>query len=277
MDGAEQPVSPAPVPALKASSAPAIGADAASTPSTAPPTAGPGRAKLRLRGRSAGEGQGRESAASAAIRWGDPDAIRTIWQENRSWIAALLLVHRPREVELDDLLQDVAMTVVRTIRQVQDERALPGWLRQVALNTARAAGRKQTVRRRAAEALREGAAAEHDPEQSGFGPRAESALPEREETRRVLRLAQQLPEAYREPLLLRCARGMSYRRISAITGLPETTVETRIARGRRMLREMAKAHTEPKSDAKQSETKTSKTITQDQTKAATNAHASKGD
>ena len=49
----------------------------------------------------------------------------------------------------------------------------------------------------------------------------------------------QLPDNYRECVLLRCARGMSHRQISDITGLPETTVETRIARGRRMLRELA--------------------------------------
>jgi len=198
------------------------------------PAAGP---KLRLAVGRPARGGRQESAATAAIRWGDPDAIRAIWQENRSWIAALLLAHRPREVELEDLLQDVAMTVVRTIRQVQDERALHGWLRQVTLNTARAAGRKQTVRRRAAEALRTEALREGASEAQA----APAIAPEREETRRLLRLAEQLPEAYREPLLLRCARGMSYRRISAITGLPETTVETRIARGRRMLREMAKA------------------------------------
>jgi DNA-directed RNA polymerase specialized sigma24 family protein len=32
---------------------------------------------------------------------------------------------------------------------------------------------------------------------------------------------------------------MSYREIGRVMGLPETTVETRVARGRRMLRELA--------------------------------------
>jgi DNA-directed RNA polymerase specialized sigma24 family protein len=38
---------------------------------------------------------------------------------------------------------------------------------------------------------------------------------------------------------MRCVRGMSYKQIGAVLDLPETTIETRIARGRRMLRELA--------------------------------------
>ncbi|MEL7474152.1 MAG: sigma-70 family RNA polymerase sigma factor [Planctomycetota bacterium] len=180
------------------------------------------------------KGRRTRSAAEDAVR-GDPDAIRTVWQEHRGWIATVLLSHKPREVELDDLLQDVALSMVRNITHVRDESSIAGWLRQIAVNAARAAGRKQTVRRRVAG----GGVDEHTlPRQDQPTP---PPAPEREEARRLLDLAEELPEAYREPLLLRCARGMSYRRISAITGLPETTVETRIARGRRMLREMAKA------------------------------------
>ncbi|MCH7873418.1 MAG: sigma-70 family RNA polymerase sigma factor, partial [Planctomycetes bacterium] len=58
------------------------------------------------------------------------------------------------------------------------------------------------------------------------------------EAQRVMALAQQLPEAYREPLMLRAIHGMRGKHIASIMGLSEATVETRIARGRRMLREM---------------------------------------
>jgi DNA-directed RNA polymerase specialized sigma24 family protein len=52
-------------------------------------------------------------------------------------------------------------------------------------------------------------------------------------------VAKELPDGYREPLLLKCVHGMSYREIGEVMGLPESTIETRIARGRRMLREAA--------------------------------------
>jgi RNA polymerase sigma-70 factor (ECF subfamily) len=45
-----------------------------------------------------------------------------------------------------------------------------------------------------------------------------------------------LPPEYREPLLLRCLRGMSYRQIGEVLDLPVTTIETRLARARRMIR-----------------------------------------
>jgi RNA polymerase sigma-70 factor (ECF subfamily) len=46
-----------------------------------------------------------------------------------------------------------------------------------------------------------------------------------------------LPPEYREPLLLRCVRSMTYLQISEMLDLPVTTIETRLARARRMLRD----------------------------------------
>jgi RNA polymerase sigma-70 factor (ECF subfamily) len=54
-----------------------------------------------------------------------------------------------------------------------------------------------------------------------------------------------LPEHYREPLLLRAVRGMSYRQIADTLGVPITTVETRLARARRMLRDELEPVTDP--------------------------------
>jgi RNA polymerase sigma-70 factor (ECF subfamily) len=181
------------------------------------------------------EGTGRLDVA-AAIR-GDADAVRRVWLENRRWVAAILLAHKPREAELEDLLQDVAMTVVRTVSKVRDPAMLKPWLRTVAINAARAAGRTTKRKRRV------------------MGPRAEDLSPDmsigtesegsdepvarKEQSTRLTNLAATLPDGYREPLILKCVRGMSYRQIGEVMGLPETTIETRIARGRRMLRELA--------------------------------------
>jgi DNA-directed RNA polymerase specialized sigma24 family protein len=40
---------------------------------------------------------------------------------------------------------------------------------------------------------------------------------------------------------LKAVHNLSYREIGLVLGLPETTIETRIARARRMLREAAQA------------------------------------
>ncbi|MFG0285718.1 MAG: RNA polymerase sigma factor [Phycisphaerales bacterium JB039] len=173
--------------------------------------------------------QGESQGQVAAAMRGDCDAVRAVWERHRRWVAAILLAHKPREVDLDDLLQEVALTFVRSITELRAGAALKPWLRTVAINAARAAGRKATRRRR--DGI-EGLPAEP----AGAGG-SEEEVQVSEEARRLFDLAMDLPEGYREPVLLRCVRGMSYRSISELMGLPETTIETRIARGRRMLRE----------------------------------------
>lgn len=157
---------------------------------------------------------------------GDGAALRRVWVRHRNWVAAILLAHKPRSVETEDLLQSVAMTLVQRIGDVRDERALRPWLRTVAVNAARAAGRRHQVEKRSKLRLAREGGEQSEPE----------AL---ERGRILLDLAREIPEGYREPLLLRCVKGMSHREIAQVLELPETTIETRIARGRRMLRDLA--------------------------------------
>lgn len=172
----------------------------------------------------------------AALR-GERDALRRVWEDNRRWLAAVVLAHKPAWAEVDDILQDVAATMVAKIGHVREPEGLRPWLRMVAANAARAASRDLSHRRRAL-AFPTGEAVEPGPTSPDAGEGAGRRETEAE-GRRLLELAAKLPEGYREPLILRCVKDMSYREIGAVLGLPETTVETRIARGRRMLRELA--------------------------------------
>jgi RNA polymerase sigma-70 factor (ECF subfamily) len=180
---------------------------------------------------------------------GDRAALDALWQEHRRWVAVVLLAHKPREADVDDLLQEVARVLVSRIHEVRDPGAFKPWLRTVAINLARTSGRR----------MRPGTwwnAAARSRESLGERDRRDSGAPNAtlEEGRRLLALAERLEEGYREPLLLKAIRGMSYRQIGELLDLPETTVETRIARGRRMLRELAAAE-QAKADAPAVETK----------------------
>lgn len=159
---------------------------------------------------------------------GDPDAIQAVWTANRRWVAAVVLAHKPREADLEDLLQDIAMKLVRRIHTINDPAALRTWLRSVAINAARTAGRRQRLRPRLVG--RTDLLADQTSERAADGAAVEQG-------RAALDAAQRLPEHYREPLILRCVRGMSYRQIADVMGIPVPTVETRLARARRMLRE----------------------------------------
>jgi RNA polymerase sigma-70 factor (ECF subfamily) len=181
-------------------------------------------------------------------RNGDRAAQHELWRAHRRWVAAIILAHRPRWAELEDLLQDVAVKLIGKIHTLRDAEAFRPWLRQVAINVCRGEARSH----RSALHLGSSRAAEAADREPGHV--AEPAAPADaagdleswDAAHRLLERALGLPLAYREPLLLRCVRSMTYQQISEVLELPVTTVETRLARARRMLREeIAEAETRP--------------------------------
>jgi RNA polymerase sigma-70 factor, ECF subfamily len=173
--------------------------------------------------------------ASALL--GDRESMERVWEEHRRWVAGVLLAYMPKWADLEDLLQDVATAFVRKGHGIRDVGAVRPWLRTVAINMAHAAAR--SARSRPSQAMggdeerpiAEGLSSDHRaaPEQIG----------DRQQGVRLMKLAAELPDGYREPLLLKAIQGLSYREIGRILDLPETTVETRIARARKQLRELA--------------------------------------
>jgi RNA polymerase sigma-70 factor (ECF subfamily) len=210
-----------------------------------PPPSSPGPHLLPPAGRAESEAAPHEESIEAAALRGEHGAIEALWRLHRRWVAAVLLAYKPRSEDLEDLLQDVAMTMLTKINTVREAGNIRAWLRTVAINIARAAGRSERARpmqrleREQGEAL-----IDHSPTATGStvalghkGPGFEA----NDEARRVMRLCESLPEGYREPLLLKAVHGMRTRQISKILDLPEATVDTRISRARRMLREQAGA------------------------------------
>lgn len=171
------------------------------------------------------------SQADRAIS-GDPEAIRALWESHRRWLAAVVLAHMPRGAELEDLLQEVAMRIVRQVHHVRDPAAIRPWMRSVAVNVARTAGRRRIPRLRLVDPSVDPA----DAPAPAARPVAH-ALGAAEEGRRALDAAMRLKPEYREPLILQCVRGLSYKQIADVLGVPVTTIETRLARARRMVRE----------------------------------------
>lgn len=164
---------------------------------------------------------------------GDHAALRALWNQHRRWVAAVILANKPASADLEDLLQDVAATMVAKISTLADPASFAPWLRTVATNAARLAGRRHGVAQGGLRIVRE----RHEREGYGNAPDASEHAERGDEAASVMAMAMALEPEYREPLLLRAVQELSYRQISQILGLPETTIETRIARARRMLRE----------------------------------------
>ena len=171
-------------------------------------------------------------------RSGDRDAQRDLWQSHRRWVAAIVLAHRPRSIDVDDLMQDVAVKFISKLDTLRDAAAFRPWLRQIVINICRGAarGRKPTLHL-ADESRPDDAHGAGFPAPAAFNGTADRVSADREAARALLAQAMSLPPEYREPLLLRCIQSLTYQQIGAILDLPVTTIETRLARARRMLRE----------------------------------------
>ncbi|MHC5005420.1 MAG: RNA polymerase sigma factor [Planctomycetota bacterium] len=162
-----------------------------------------------------------DALVSAAIQ-GDRRAISALWHRHRRWVAAVLLAHKPAEADLEDLLQEVAMRLVSKVDTLREESNLRAWLRAVAVNVARSAARRRPM---APADLEDSAAASVD------APDFEQD----ERTRSLMQRLNALPALYREPLMLRAVQGMRTKQIAATLDLAPATIDTRIARARRML------------------------------------------
>ena len=175
-----------------------------------------------------------ETALVRRAMGGDDRARMVLWSTHRRWLAAVLLARMPSGGDLEDLLQEVAMRFVGQIHTLQNPAALRAWLRAVALNVARSAIRSASRRAGGQTGAVVPLVLNDVPD-----PRQEQAqrnTQARERADHVLDIIGRLQPDYREPLLLRCVRGLSQQQVAAALDLPVTTVETRLARARRMLR-----------------------------------------
>ena len=53
-----------------------------------------------------------EARLFARAASGERAALAEVWRDNRRWIASVLAAHAPRGVDVEDLLQEVAATLV---------------------------------------------------------------------------------------------------------------------------------------------------------------------
>lgn len=169
----------------------------------------------------------RRLVATAAA--GDHAALQELWRDHRAWLAVILAAHAPARTDVRDLLQEVALTMISKLDTLQDPDALRPWLRRIAVNIARSAGRRHRPMLRLA----------GDDDEAGLTPAIDPDDAQRSESyRQIMGHMTSLPIDYREPLMLRAIKGMSYRQIAEALELPVTTIETRIARARRMLKDL---------------------------------------
>jgi len=165
-----------------------------------------------------------------AIQQGDKFAFEDLVRRHGTWVRSVVFgVLGDRDV-VDDVVQQVWTTVWRRIGELRESQRWRSWLYRLSRNAALDAGRELTRRRQQMRTL------------IAEAPRSVSnadttANDQAEKHAAALEAIKSLPALYREPFVLRHVNGWSYRQIADAMDMPIDSVETRLVRARRMLRE----------------------------------------
>ena len=166
-----------------------------------------------------------------AIRSGDRYAFEELVRRQSGWIRAVVFGVLGDPDLVEDVVQQVWTVVWTRIKELRDPKAWRPWLYRLARNAAVDAGRGVQRRRVRLQGFREEARSQRPSLAADVG------LANEELHRQVLTEIQALPPLYREPFVLRHVNGWSYRQIAEAMCMPVDTVETRLVRARRFLRE----------------------------------------
>jgi RNA polymerase sigma-70 factor (ECF subfamily) len=170
-----------------------------------------------------------ERAMIQAIGRGDRHAFEEFVRRQNRWIRGVIFSVIGDPDAADDVAQQVWVATWNRIRELRDPGRWRTWLYRLTRNAAIDAGRDAT-RRRAFNAR-----VEADPPSETASPARR--LMQSEQQHVVLEAIRSLPALYREPFVLKHLQNWSYREIAQTMGIPADTVETRLVRARRMLRE----------------------------------------
>ncbi len=166
---------------------------------------------------------GQETADEALIRRanaGDSEAFGTLYTRYARMVHGILLARVPF-CEAEDLVQEVFVSALRKLAMLREPGAFRGWLASIARN-------------RAIEYHR-GAKASVELDETSAALNAGQA--DQHQALEILDVIRNLPEAYRETLILRLVEGMTGPEIAQRTGMTQQSVRVNLHRGIKMLRE----------------------------------------
>ena len=165
-----------------------------------------------------------DSLVSAA-RDGDRAAFGRLYDRYARMVHGILLARVPPR-EVNDLVQEVFLAALRQLHALRDVSRFGAWLGSITRNRANDYFRKSIPENNLTEPV--------DDEQTESRTKNDAA---EQEAAAILAVIRSLPEAYREPLILRLVEGMTGPEIAARTGLTHGSVRVNLYRGMQQLRE----------------------------------------
>jgi len=171
---------------------------------------------------------GEEQALVERFRRGDDSAFDRIVEQHSAAVAALAnrLLGWPGDV--DDLVQDVFVSAFVGLKKFRGQCRLRTWLYTITINKCRS-HRLWRRRHRRPVAV--------DPEALGHLAGGDKAAMDGETFGRVRRAVQTLPGKYREVVVLRYLQGLEMSEISGLLGVKVNTLQVRLNRAKKQLKE----------------------------------------
>jgi RNA polymerase sigma-70 factor (ECF subfamily) len=166
-----------------------------------------------------------EDGLVSSAREGDRAAFGHLYGRYARLVHGILLARVPPR-EVDDLVQEVFLAALRQLHTLRDVSRFGAWLAAITRNRANDHYRKFGPEAALTEPVTEDQTESRSSDHAG---EREAAM--------ILALIRELPEAYREPLILRLVEGMTGPEIAARTGLKHGSVRVNLCRGMQLLRE----------------------------------------
>lgn len=165
------------------------------------------------------------------VRQGHSDAYRVLVERHKSYIYTLVYRMVGHKETAEDLTQDVFVKLFRSLSHFRGEAKFTTWLYRMTTNLVTDYRRSQ--KRKPYEALLD--------KMKGWFSDSKEQPEERallkDEQEQMQGLLSEIPDKYRLIMYLYHYKQMSYQEMSEATGLPVKTLETRLYRGKAMLKE----------------------------------------
>lgn len=163
-----------------------------------------------------------------AVQGGDRAAFGGLYERFHRVVHAVALARVPA-CDAGDVVQDVFADVWIKVARLREPAAFPGWIMTMARNRATDAARRH----------RRGDIAADLAAELTVGLAAELAVwpPPRVEAAAALQAIRDLPDTYRETLIMRLVEGLTGPEIAGCTGMTPDSVRVHLHRGMKLLRE----------------------------------------
>ena len=177
----------------------------------------------------------------------DDAAVGELTERYGPRILQLSLRHMKNREDAEEVAQDVLMKVYQKDGAFRGDAALSSWIYRITFNTAMSRLRSRRLARAADQerARIERAAEAGDPmperQVADWSHLPDEELLKAELRRAVAEAISELPEIYREPVVLRDIQGLTTQEASSRLKLKDQTLKSRLHRGRLLLRERLRA------------------------------------